>query len=129
MKEFLGFIYLGCLEERDDFVAFCILGLLNVIVWCFTIAFMVYVLDYLYKVDQQQELPLVQKVYHEDYYYNTMVGNVVTVQYSPERFELIFDKVSCNVREDYYNSSDVGEYKTVSYYTGLTSLTYCTDVK
>ncbi len=131
MREFLRFLYVGFLEG-DDWVIRSLLLMVNGMVWFLTAWLLISVADYTFKVDYQSTMTISNKVYHEDYYYNTMVGKVSTINYMPESFEIIFtnkeDIISCTAGENFYNNSSIGEYKEVSYYKGLTSVTYCVSV-
>lgn len=131
MREFLRFLYVGFLEG-DDWVIRSLLLMVNGLVWFLTAWLLISVTDYTFKVDHQETMTIRDKVYHEAYYYNTMVGKVSTINYMPESFEIILtsgdEVVSCTVGETFYNKSKIGEYKEVSYYKGLTNTTYCVNV-
>ena len=131
MKDLLKFMYIGFLEGYD-WVSRSLLFVINGLVWLCTIWLIVIVVDFAFKEDYKAVMVLGDKVYHEDYYYNTMVGNVTTINYMPESFELVYTDqvgvVSCTVNEDFYDKSSIGESKIVSYYKGLTSMTYCVNI-
>lgn len=132
MREFLKFLYAGFLEF-DDWITRSLLFVLNGLVWVGTVWFIVVVVDFVFKEDYLAVMILDEKVYHEDYYYNTTVGNVTTINYMPESFELVYtdqtEEVSCTVSRNFYDKSTIGESKVVLYYKGLTSITYCVNVE
>lgn len=131
MKDFLKFMYVGFLEGYD-WISRSLLLMLNGLVWLSTVWLIVVVVDFAFKEDYKEVMVLGDKVYHKDYYYNTTVGNVTTINYVPESFELVYtdqvEVVSCTVNEDFYDKSSIGESKVVSYYKGLTSMTYCVTI-
>lgn len=120
-------LYLGFLQPTYGMSRLPII-IINLAVWFSTLYVLVWVIDAITQTPYTQVMQLKDKKYVAEYTTITYVNGSPIISHYNEEFKLIFDKVSCNVSEGTYNSVSVGDSVKVNYYTGISSLSYCTSV-
>lgn len=129
MKELIYGLYLGCKDEKDDIVLFMCVLAINLLMWSTTLIILVKCVDYVTGVERQDNKTVSSKEYVPEYYAPVMTGKVSTIMYFPDKYVVSFNGLDCTVSKGAFDQINVGDEMKVTYYSGITSSEYCTDVE